>query len=367
MVNIVQVRGALLEEAILFLLSMVGYETYDPDALQEHQLKYMRPGGSGLEVRGRGTWHQIDAFALLKHSPAFMYPLHLMIEAKCYAPGRPVQVAVPRNSVGVLKDISENYFTYSRRGNRQPIRGPRYNYTAAIFSTSGFTQGAVEYAVAHQIFLIQYENVPVIQPLIDAIRQFDRSCVLENSGELRVIAAARRYYRQCLGLLPNDEMEAEGLTDRGQALLRGSATDACQAIQGSYFGMLQGQWPLHLLRRQPLPAEAFRGDVVQCRVQGNGRGEWKFVPSQIEPNDPAWFELEFNLPPLIAELVGENWDDPIAVANLKQAHFSFIDLSGVIGGIRRSVRLQLDRDWIDAYIQRQRGPRTRVWRNIAGG
>lgn len=349
MATITQIRGALLEEAVLFLLRKVGYETYDPAALLPHQLQHMRAGHSGLEVRGRGTWHQLDAFALWKHSPAFMYPLHLMVEAKCYASHRPVGVEVPRNSVGVLKDISENYFTYTRRGNA--FRGPRYNYVAAIFSTSGFTQGAVEYAVAHQVFLIQYENVPVIQSLIDAILQFDEECI--NLRGRQAIAAARAYYRRCLTDNADAEIRQGELTDLGQWLLRGSITEACRAIQGSYFGMLQGQWPLHLLRRAPLPPDAFHDDVVHCRVHGNNRGEWKFVPIQFQPGDSAWFELEFSLPPLIAELVESNWDDPIAVANLKQQHFSFIDLSGVIGGINRSVRLQLDREWIDDYIRRR--------------
>jgi hypothetical protein len=95
-------------------------------------------------------------------------------------------------------------------------------------------------------------------------------------------------------------------------------------------------------------------DVVHCRVHGNNRGEWKFVPIQFQEGHPAWFELEFSLPPLIAELVETSWKDPVAVANLKQQHFSFIDLSGVIGGLRRSVRLQLDREWIEDYIRRQR-------------
>lgn len=352
MTTIAQIRGALLEEAVLFLLKKVGYDTYDPAALQPHQLEYLRAGHSGLEVRGRGTWHQLDAFALWKYSPAFMYPLHLMVEAKCYASHRPVGVEVPRNSVGVLKDISENYFTYT--GRQSTFRGPRYNYTAAIFSTSGYTQGAVEYAVAHQVFLIQYENVPAIQPLIDSILTFDENCI--NLRGQRAIAVARSYYRRCLEIDQSVDVAnppAE-LTERGQELLRGAASRACRAIRGSYFGMLQGQWPLHLLGHEPLPPDAFPHDVVDCRVHGDLSGVWRFVPSEVEPGHPAWFELEFSLPPLIAELVQTNWRDPIAVANIKQQHFSFIDLTGVIGGIRRSVRLQLDRNWIESYIQRQR-------------
>lgn len=352
MATITQIRGALLEEAVLFLLKKVGYDTYDPATLQPHYLDYIRAGRSGLEVRGRGTWHQLDAFALLKYSPAFMYPLHLMVEAKCYASHRPVGVKVPRNSVGVLKDISENYFTYTRRGNE--IRGPRYNYSAAVFSTSGYTQGALEYAVAHQVFMIQYDNVAAIQPLIDSIRDFDKECI--NLQGQQTIAAARTYYRQCLsaGEVAENGYPPPEITERGQELLRGPIAEACRAIRGSYFGMLQGQWPLHLLRRVPLPPEAFATDVVSCRVHGNQRGEWKFVPIQAEPGQPAWFELEFSLPTFIAELIQDNWRDPVAVADLKQQHFSFIDLTGVIGGIRRSVRLQLDRGWIEDYIRGQR-------------
>ena len=89
------------------------------------------------------------------------------------------------------------------------------------------------------------------------------------------------------------------------------------------------------------------------RVLGNDRGEWQFVPIQAQPGDPAWFELEFSLPPVIAELVRDNWHDPIAVANLKRQNFYFVDLTGVIGGIRRSVRLQLDDAWIENYIRQQ--------------
>ncbi len=347
MATITQIRGALLEEAVLFLLKKVGYDSYDISALAARPEDGMRAGHSGLEVRGRGTWHQLDAFAIWKHSPAFIYPLKLIVEAKCYSANRPVGVETPRNVVGVLKDISENYFTVTRRG--QTFQAPRYNYAAAIFSTSGFTRVAIEYAIAHQVFLIQYKNVPVIQPLIDAIFDFDESCILLRGQG--AIAAARRYFRTSL-FGKEDVPKDEGtLTKRGMALLGGSAAESCREIQGSYFGMLQGRWPMHLLRRLPLPASAFREDTIRCTVVGNSRGEWRFAPILSRQTDNVFFELEFSLPPMIAELVAENWDDPTAVANIKQQHFSYIDLSGVIGGIRRTIRLELDRDWLQDYIR----------------
>lgn len=189
----------------------------------------MRAGHSGLEVRGRGTWHQLDAFALWQHSPAFTYPLHLVVEAKCYASHRPVGVEIPRNSVGVLKDISENYFTYSRRG--VTFQGPRYNYTSAIFSTSGFTQGQWSMP-SLTAFLIQYESVPAIQPLINAILTFDEDCI--NLRGRAAISAARSYYRDRLSGLPDDEIETDELTLRGRELLSGSISETCRSIGGSY-------------------------------------------------------------------------------------------------------------------------------------
>ena len=349
MATITQIRGALLEEAVLFLLKKVGYNVVDPASPSFRPIDGMRVGHSGLEVRGRGTWHQIDAFALWPHSPAFMYPLRLIVEAKCYASHRPVGVEIPRNAVGVLKDISENYFTYRRRG--QEFHGPRYNYAAAIFSTSGFTRGAIEYAIAHQIFLIQYANVPVIRPLVEAIFQFGEDCIFARGQD--AISAARNFYRDCLAGRDTTGNGIHPLTTRGVDILGGSITETCRAIRGSYFGMLQGRWPMHLLRSQQLPPSAFEGDTIQCRVIGNNHGEWAFVPVDAHRDSNRWFELEFSLPSVVADLVAENWDDPIAVANIKQELFSYIDLSGVIGGIQRNVRLQLDRDWIRRYVARQ--------------
>lgn len=347
MATITQIRGALLEEAVLFLLKKVGYESYVVSALSTRPVDGMRAGRSGLEVRGRGTWHQLDAFAIWKYSPAFMYPLQLIVEAKCYNAHRPVGVETPRNAVGVLKDITENYFTLTMRG--KAIPAPRFNYAAAIFSTSGFTRGAIEYAIAHQVFLIQYESVPAIQPLIDAIFDFDESCISLNAQS--TIAAIRRYFRASLFGDGNISRDEGSLTEQGMELISRSVVQSCLGIQGSYFGMLQGRWPMHLLRHMPLPAAAFREDSIKCKVLGNAQGEWKFVPVHARPNDNNFFELEFSLPPVVAEMVAESWEDPMEVANIKQQHFSYIDLSGVIGGIRRNIRLELDRGWIQTYMR----------------
>ena len=136
MVTINQIRGAILEEAVAFLLRMVGYELVKPGA------SGTRLRQNGLEVQGRGCWHQIDSMAVLNGTPAFMYPLRLLLEAKCYHERRKVGVDIVRNAVGVLKDISENYFTHSPFSDNEEIQFQRFNYHASIFSTSGYTSVA---------------------------------------------------------------------------------------------------------------------------------------------------------------------------------------------------------------------------------
>lgn len=348
MANISQVRGALLEEAVLYLLEKFGYETIEP--FSAYTDESLRGGHSGLEVRGRGSWHQIDALAAFRSSPAFMYPLRLMVEAKCYQEKRPVGIEVVRNAVGVLKDISENYFSVV--GDDASVKIPRFNYHSAIFSTSGYTAGAINYALAHQVFLIQYEKVPVIQPLIDSIMSFDESCVT-GYGKA-AIAEVRKRYRDAIRDRAYEVDIQQYITPHGLRLIDDALVEFLSRIQGSYFGMLQGRWPLHLLTPHPLPPAAFQSDRVRCRVTGYQTGEWKFTPAEYGSGDDGWFELEFSLPGGVARLVEENWGDREAVANIKQEYFSYIDLSGIIGGIRRNVRLELDRDWIDAYIARSR-------------
>ena len=196
--------------------------------------------------------------------------------------------------------------------------------------------------------------MPAIQPLVDAIRLFDEDCIEGAGGEL--IALARAFLRSELrGGQAEYVGGSEGaigarLTRKGAELLLRSVAPAVRSVGGSYFGMLQGIWPLHLLRSEALPAEAFESDEVRCRVVRSQRGEWSFIPIEFEQWDRRWFSLEFSLPEAIAELVEQNRNDPFTIADLKQDYFSYIDLTGVIGGIRRSVRLRLDREWIERYV-----------------
>jgi hypothetical protein len=73
-VKAAQARGIIFEEIVLLLLERVGYRIV---VAPEDGTK---TGPSGLEVQGRGEWHQVDALAAFDHAPPFMYPLRLVLE-----------------------------------------------------------------------------------------------------------------------------------------------------------------------------------------------------------------------------------------------------------------------------------------------
>lgn len=346
---LVAIKGAILEELVLHLLKMVGYS---PLKRNDEGTRGDHPS---LELEGRGEWHQIDAAAQLDHSPAFTYPLRLLVEAKCYAEHRRIGIDVVRNAVGVLKDISENYFNLNSSSSESSdfkVKAQRYNYQSAIFSTSGYTREATQYAVAHQIFLIQYERVALFKPAVEGLRDLMEAHFDVKGRYQKDIGQKARLCVRSL-LIGDTPQNDHPFSVSGLEHIKKELTDPMREVKGSYFGMLQGKWPMHLLAKKPLPPALFADtDTLKCRVYGRDSTSWSFAPVNATPNDENWFRLEFDLPEEIARLVKAAQGDKVAIADMKMAHFSFINLTGLIGGIRRQIRLELDEEWIADYLRR---------------
>jgi hypothetical protein len=132
-------RGYLLEETLAWLLRESAYELLtghdvDPE-LEGH--------GAELKVRGRGAAHQVDVLGQFAFTPAFSLPVRLFLEAKFLSDA--CGLGVIRNAFGVIQDVNQNYIADA--GNFHPRR--RFQYCYALFSTSGFTKVAQEFALAH--------------------------------------------------------------------------------------------------------------------------------------------------------------------------------------------------------------------------
>lgn len=137
-------RGYLLEEAPAWLLRSSGYRLLTNAKQDKFELIN---DGDTLRVRGRGATHQVDVLGELVWTPAFSLPVRLFLEAKFRSTKAGIEVV--RNAHGVIHDINENFAV---TGGTRPRR--RYRYTYCLFSTRGFGPGAANYALAHQISLV---------------------------------------------------------------------------------------------------------------------------------------------------------------------------------------------------------------------
>ena len=142
-------KGYLLEELLAYLIRNTGYKLLvDP----RQDTKELARRGHGLEVKGRGSYHQVDVLGQLGWIPAFTFPIRLFVEAKCRS--KTTGIPVVRAMIGMLADINQNYSPIQASRGKKKILSKRYTYCGAIFSTSGFSEYATDLAVAHHVSLI---------------------------------------------------------------------------------------------------------------------------------------------------------------------------------------------------------------------
>jgi hypothetical protein len=152
----------LLEEAVLYLLRHSGYKAVHV-AADDFSLV---DGHSGLEVKGRGSKHQIDAIADYLIPQPFAHPQRLLVEAKHY--NHDIGLTVIRNAVGVLKDVNE--FWVPSVKSTTPIK--RYHYQYAVVSGTNFTSNSQKYAFAQDIYLIPLGSSLFFSQVIASIDVF---------------------------------------------------------------------------------------------------------------------------------------------------------------------------------------------------
>lgn len=176
MARITNIRGMLLEEALLQLLESTGYLTI----LSRGVDPTLYDGPAGLKVRGRGSDHQIDAISDFQAPPPFSHPQRLLVEAKCFDPGVRVGLRIVREAVGILKDVSEFWMV---AGGAIPKQ--RYHYQYAVFSATGYTQEAQRFAFAQDIYLIPLAASRFLEPVLQALRSV-RPAAVDDAGNSNI-------------------------------------------------------------------------------------------------------------------------------------------------------------------------------------
>ena len=151
--------GYVLEEVLARMIQSAGYRLITSSAQDPHELTTGRTGD--LQIKGRGAAHQVDVLGEFTVVPAFSNPLRLIVEAK--ARKRVTSISVVRNGVGTVNDVNEAWMVeYS-------INRARRHYRYAIFATGGFSPTAQDYALAHEIALVDLSG-PEWRFLRDVVR-----------------------------------------------------------------------------------------------------------------------------------------------------------------------------------------------------
>lgn len=331
-------RGMLLEEAILYILSKTGYTPI----FNKNGDSSLNNGNSGLEVLGRGANHQIDAVADFQYTPPFCNQQRLLIEAKFKE--KKTGIGIVRNATGVHKDVSE-YWVVDNTTN-PGIAKKRYHYLYAIFSKEPFTKPAQDFAYAQDIFLLPLKRNTFLKPIIEAIDNI--SC--DGLSEKPRLSTVRKYVRNRLFediSFYGVDNTYEDETDVVRALLGSSLNNFVKACRKRGFGsitMFDGKFPVFLSASRGLDTFVFeKENHVRIKVSNKG---W-IIESQ---NGTDLFT--FDLP----EEIFEKYKKSGALSkknllNIKENHMSEFYVFISQNGDLKIIKFKLDQLWFKSVSQ----------------
>lgn len=308
-------KGYLLEEILAYLIKNTGYRLL-VDPLQDQRELAWR--GSGLVVQGRGGVHQADVLGQLMWIPAFTFPIRLFVEAKCTT--NKTGISIIRNAVGVVDDINQNYAPI-REGSDRLIR--RFAYRYALFSTAGFTKHSVDYAMAHQISLIDlsgpdfWDLRELVNRLGSSLHEF-MSTQSEERGvsQKNLMKRVRIHIRRSLGTWPQGVPPEPDLSDSDNVNLQASFPNffnsfndrlrtGADRIGEIFVGMASGPF---LLALRPQNSDEFlqyvetnpahKVIITWSRSDQRGR-RWTVRPA----DNPQAYSLTFGLPERLGDWI----------------------------------------------------------------
>ena len=255
-------RGYVLEEFIARLVKDSGFDLLVHDSQDSFALTMK---SNELNIFGRGAEHQVDVLGQLRAQIPLTYPLRIFIEAKF----RKGKTGLPtlRNALGVLNDVNEHY---SWRAANQASITDRYDYRYAIFSTSGFTDDAVQYAITQRLSLGDL-STPVFRWLLDAADS-TAAAVLDlakRHGISKIrIREVRTALRQALGTMPTGLPLSKRRHGLPRAELRDIAEAAAERIDNALYVAFATDSPF-IVFLQPDEVEDAR-DFLNARVARRG-------------------------------------------------------------------------------------------------
>jgi len=288
------------------------------------------------DIEGRGADHQIDSVGVFAFTIPFIYPVRLIAEAKWYKDEKRIGLGSMRNFVGVMKDISENYFVPRPHRNKRirPKLEDRYTDAGAYFSVSGFSPKAQDFAWAHGIYLIPFGMNTIFQPLITRAKDLIDQDLTKKVSKREVIGKAQDHFE-------NDETLSQ--------------LDKIYA----YVGILDGIYPIMITSDKEFKFDPKQPDRLETSEGSFSEGAIKEYRKEKIDNVNFRFHFqggnfEFTLPSNTSRSLIE------AIETTYQGKpFGFIDIPIELktnnGSYRRIFRLDLSLPNVDRIVRTLKG------------
>jgi len=355
-------KGYLLEEIVAYLIKNAGYRLITDVQTDPHDLALM---GNGLQVRGRGGYHQADVLGELSWAPAFGNPIRLFIEAKWKGNGRG-KVGIPetRHAVGILQDVNQVLVTVGVRPANigQAVdeddiiasgRSFCYTYRYALCSTSGFSAGAQAYALAHQIALLDlsHQDYDFLRETVDRVgdilQEYIARYLTNRSSIVKIIRATLRNALWGPNSLAIDEYIFRELTplvratrNIGELFVGVSAT--------GFVILLKAEDPELMVRHMSASVDPRTRIYYYPREDESFR--WEII---VESDDVEPCKLSFALPDALLRAMDEHSEGRRAAAlNVKEQHFARITVYRITDTRSLICSLKLDVESIAAARRR---------------
>jgi hypothetical protein len=343
-ISVDSAKGYILEEVLAYLIRNAGYRLLVDPIQDPNDLTWER---NGLVVIGRGAVHQVDVLGQLEWIPAFTFPIRLFAEAK-FRDSRTGLLTV-RNAVGTILDINQNYFSLLDRRHKGFDFRPRFQYSYALFSTSGFTNGATRMAMAHQISLIDLSGSE-FRDLRDTISNV--ASRFRNQISQVTIAGIRHHIRTQLRTLPQELSQetdyfrhTRNLSVRNIDLV--DVLETARKYSELFIGMANGPFMLVLKAEDPVSFLRYSANmpshdvIITWNPMIDDGTRWDIQPAV--PYDNISYRLTFRLPRLLAQWIFESYEKSQARAlDVKQRFFSSITVYTKSGREDRLFRLNFN-------------------------
>ena len=358
-------KGYLLEEIVAYLIKNAGYRLITDPQTDPHDLALL---GNGLQVRGRGGFHQADVLGELSWAPAFGNPIRLFIEAKWRRNGSG-RVGIPevRHAVGILQDVNQALVTV--RANPvvagQGLDGDDvlgdgrsfcYTYRYALCSAVGFTSGAQAYALAHQVALLDlsHEDYHELRTAVEVVGDEMQSYIRWVDSRRREFSAgARKSLLKTIRATLRQALWQQGSDDLDPNLRRilNPLIVATRSIGELFVGvsatgfviLLKADHPDRMIRH--MRATTDPETTIHYRQREDASFQWQI---SVGHDEDKICRLSFVLPDAMLRALDEKHAGSrrLEALNIKEQHFSRITVYRMTDEKSMICSLKIDGQWL---------------------